>query len=190
MKTFNSSSVKSAAKTAFTLGLAAMMLVSCGKSKKKADENTAVTNPFGFNNPNNPNEGAFLNNLMSQYNCNRVNRYLMYSNGQLQATGGQGGASVASYVGVDPRSGDIIKIDDFGNGTFQYALSICSTGDGYYDNIIINQLPQIAAEFTGDQNTKTAQCPVGRVNSGVLYFGNSPSGYPIDMIFQPAQQCL
>lgn len=181
--------MKTIAKKAITFGLAALMLMSCGKDKNKVDEN-ANSNAFigvGVNG----NEAQFINSLMSQYSCSRVNRYLNYSNGQLTPAGANGSAALASYVGVDVNTGDIIVLKDYGNNNFQYAISVCRTGDQFIDNMLISAQPQITATFTGDLNVPNrAQCPSGRVNSGDLFFGYAPNGYPILMRFQPPQQCM
>jgi hypothetical protein len=182
--------MKTIAKKAITFGLAALMLVSCGKDKNKVDQNAVNSNPF-IGVGSSPTESNFINQLMSQYSCSRVNRYLNYSNGTLTNAGANGAQALASYVGVDVNTGDIIVLKDYGNNNFQYAISVCRTGDQFIDNMLISGQPQISATFTGDLNVPNrAQCPTGRVNSGDLFFGYAPNSYPLLMRFQPPQQCM
>lgn len=182
--------MKTIAKKAITFGLAALMLVSCGKDKKKVDPNAGVgISPFGVG--ANPNSGTFFNQVLAQYSCNRLTRHLSYSNGTLSAIGGPSAGSFMEYTGVDTATGDVLVLREYGQNNYQLSLSICSTGDQFVDNMLINGQPQIDQQFLWDANVPNrSACPTGRINMGGLFFGYAPNGYPIIMRFQPPQQCM
>lgn len=180
MKTMKTSSVKAVAKKAITLGVAALLITSCGKDKAKTDEN-AVANPFGF-------PAGTIQNCSSP-----VQRVFNFNQGTLSPAGARGGAVYATYIGNDPTTNDSAMIRDFGNDTLQLILNVCRTGDANIDNMLINAVPTIQQTFTGDLNVPNkAACP-GRINTGTVVFGYVPSQYgaiPVQSSFQPPQVCL
>jgi hypothetical protein len=183
MKTIKSSSVKAFAKSAFTLGMTALLLVGCGKSDKKADAVAPAISPYTFGNGTGTASCA-----------NPVQRAFNYSNSQLVPAGINAAAVYATYIGIDQQTGDTAMIRDHGNNNLQLILTLCRTGDASIDNMLQGSTPTITSTLSVDLNVPNkAQCP-GRINAGDILFGYVPSyqygQVPVGSRFQPPQQCL
>jgi hypothetical protein len=183
MKTTRSSSVKAFAKSAFILGMTALLFVGCGKSDKKADALGPAISPFTFGN------GTGTASCASP-----VQRAFDYNNGQLTPAGINASAVYASYIGIDVQTGDTAMIRDHGNNVLQLILTLCLTGDASIDNMLQGGTPTITSTLSVDLNVPNkAQCP-GRINAGDVFFGKVPSyqygQIPVGSRFQPPSQCL
>lgn len=133
----------------------------------------------------------FIQNLKLQYKCERIERSFSLVSGQLISDAQPNKEVLRSYAGVDSMTGDIILLNDLGDNKFQYIISFCKTGDDILDGIFRTAQPQITSTFTGDLNVPNpATCPMGRVNSGDIFFGYSPGGIPLLSRFQPPVSCF
>jgi hypothetical protein len=190
MKTINSVSIIGFAKKALILGIASVLLVSCGKSNKNevpAATSTGFNNQFNHGNFGGNGNGGFAGGG----NCaDPIQRAFNYSNGTLQEAGLNGSTVFASYIGYDITTGDSATIRDHGSNNIQLVLVLCKTGNQQIDNLLASSVPTFSSSMTYDANVPDpAQCP-GRINSGNLYFGQVGFGQPIFSSFSAPQQCL
>lgn len=151
-------------------------------SNMKVVEAMSPVNPFSFNNGE------------SNSCASPVQRIFDYKNGQLVPAAVNGSEVFATYIGIDPDTGDKAMIRDHGNNNIQMILSLCLTGDASIDNLMQQGSPTVGSTITVDLNVPNkVKCP-GRINSGDIIFGyisNSQYGsLPVASRLQPTQDCL
>jgi hypothetical protein len=206
MKTINYFNVKQFTKQAMILGLAGGLLVSCGKDSKKneIDSTTTNPNPVGNSNPvfRNPSGNvntqdlSLWNSLKSQYACNTQTGGRMqdlnfrlqgqaYGNmigGQLSPISSPSGGAVASFMGANQGTRDLIYITQTSNGSsvqYNVVLSFCTWTQNIYGQQI-----QFIGPNSGMSNfrldyadiSNSTNCPVGKVTSGKVTFSSQTYG--------------